>query len=55
MKLVINMNKEQNIEKEIALECIITSAIQIQGVKVERKKFLLETFYNEDDKTIQEQ
>ena len=34
--------KEQGIEKEVALESVITSAIQIPGVKVERKKFLAE-------------
>lgn len=48
------MNKDNSIEKEIALENIITTAIQIPGVKVNRKKFLLEIFYNEDDNTIQE-
>ena len=42
--MVINMEKENNIEKEIALESIITTAVQIPGVKVNRKKFLLETF-----------
>ena len=40
--------KESNVEKEVALESVITSAIQIPGVKVERKKFLAEMFANED-------
>lgn len=35
-------------EKEVALESIITSAIQIPGVKVDRKKFLAEMFAKED-------
>lgn len=34
-------------EKEVALESIITSAIQIPGVKVNRKEFLAEMFVNE--------
>lgn len=37
-----------SIEKEVALESIITSAIQLPGVKVDRKKFLAEMFANED-------
>ncbi len=37
-----------NTEKEVALESIITSAIQIPGVKVDRKKFLAEMFATED-------
>lgn len=32
------MNDENNVGKEVALENIITSAIQIPGVKVDRKK-----------------
>ena len=40
--------KEQGIEKEVALESVISSAIQIPGVKVERKKFLAEMFATED-------
>lgn len=35
-------------EKEVALESIITSAIQLPGVKVDRKKFLAEIFATED-------
>lgn len=35
-------------EKEVALENIITSAIRIPGVKVDRKKFLAEMFASED-------
>jgi hypothetical protein len=40
---------DQNIaEKEVALESVITSAIQIPGVKVNRRKFLSEQFATED-------
>lgn len=42
------MSEEKNFEKEVALENIITSAVQIPGVKVDRKKFLAETFANHD-------
>lgn len=42
------MTDEKKIEKEVALENIITSAVQIPGVKVDRKKFLAETFANHD-------
>ena len=42
------MSEEQKLEKEVALENIITSAVQIPGVKVDRKKFLAETFANHD-------
>lgn len=35
------------VEKELALENIITSAVQIPGVKVNRSKFLAETFAGE--------
>jgi len=38
------MSENKQIEKEIALENIITSAVQIPGVKVDRKKFLAEIF-----------
>ena len=41
-------DREQRIEKEVALESVITSAIQIPGVKVERKKFLAEMFATEE-------
>lgn len=37
-----------NAKKEVALESIITSAIQIPGVKVDRKQFLAEMFAKED-------
>lgn len=40
------MSEEKKLEKEVALENIITSAVQIPGVKVDRKKFLAETFAN---------
>ena len=35
-------------EKELALESIISSAVQLPGVKVDRKKFLAEVFASED-------
>lgn len=45
----MNLNKtEHNVEKEVALESIITSAVQIPGVKVVRSKFLAELFATED-------
>lgn len=44
----MNELKETNVEKEVALESVIISAIQIPGVKVERKKFLAEMFATED-------
>ena len=37
-----------NVEKDLALESIITSAIQLPGVKVVRNKFLAEVFATED-------
>ena len=40
------MSEEKTIEKEVALENIVTSAVQLPGVKVDRKKFLAETFAN---------
>ena len=39
---------ESNNNKELALESVITSAIQIPGVKVNRNKFLAELFATED-------
>lgn len=42
----MEMSEEKKLEKEVALENIITSAVQIPGVKVDRKKFLAETFAN---------
>lgn len=39
---------ESNTNKELALESVITSAIQIPGVKVNRNKFLAELFATED-------
>ena len=42
------MTEQNNAGKEIALENIITSAVQIPGVKVSRDKFLAETFATED-------
>lgn len=42
------MSEQNKTEKEVALESIITSAVQIPGVKVSRSKFLAETFATED-------
>ena len=42
------MTEQNNAGKEVALENIITSAVQIPGVKVSRDKFLAETFATED-------
>lgn len=39
---------ESNTNKELALESVFTSAIQIPGVKVNRNKFLAELFATED-------
>ncbi len=41
-------NEQNSVEKELALGGIISSAVQIPGVKVDRKKFLAETFASED-------
>ena len=41
-------NEHISAEKELALESIITNAIQIPGVKVDRRKFLAETFASEE-------
>lgn len=40
--------KMQSNEKEVALEKIVTTAIQIPGVKVDRNQFLAEVFVNEE-------
>lgn len=42
------MAEQHAIEKEVALESVITTAVQIPGVKVDRRKFLSETFATED-------
>ncbi len=42
------MTEQNQAGKEVALENIITSAVQIPGVKVSRDKFLAETFATED-------
>lgn len=41
-------NSQSSPQKEFALESIISSAVQLPGVKVERKKFLAEIFASED-------
>lgn len=45
----INKDETKEIQQEFALETIITNAIKIPGVKVDRKKFLAERFANEVD------
>lgn len=42
------MAEQHAVEKEVALESVITTAVQIPGVKVDRRKFLSETFATED-------
>lgn len=42
------MSEQSKMEKEVAIENVITSAIQIPGVKVNRSKFLAEIFASED-------
>ena len=42
------MEEQKNLEKEVVLENVITTAVQIPGVKVDRKKFLSEMFATED-------
>lgn len=41
-------NEQIPSDKELALESIISSAIQIPGVKVDRRKFLAETFASDE-------
>lgn len=45
------MNEEKTAGKEVALENIISSAIQIPGVKVNRNGFLLDIFSDKDHDT----
>lgn len=47
-ELIMSQQIVNNTEKEVALESIITSAIQLPGVKVDRSKFLAEMFVTED-------
>ncbi len=42
------MEKQSTIAKDFALENIISTAVKIPGVKVDRKKFLAETFATEN-------
>ena len=42
------MAEQHTVEKELALESVITTAVQIPGVKVDRRKFLSETFATEN-------
>lgn len=42
------MSENNTLEKEFALEKVVTSAVQIPGVKVNRNKFLAEIFATED-------
>lgn len=48
------MNNVNDQTKEIALENIITTAVQIPGVKVNRNKFLAEIFATEESVLIQD-
>ena len=41
-------NEQSSVEKEFALESIISSAVQLPGVKVERRKFLAEIFASDE-------
>lgn len=41
--------KENNLAKQVMLEEIISKAVQIPGVKVNRKQFLAEQFYSKTD------
>lgn len=41
-------NEQAAVEKEFALESIISSAVQLPGVKVERRKFLAEIFASDE-------
>ena len=42
------MAEQHTVEKELVLESVITTAVQIPGVKVDRRKFLSETFATEN-------
>lgn len=42
------MSEQCKVEKNVALESIITSAVQIPGVKVNRNNFLADIFANEN-------
>ena len=42
------MSTNSNVEKEFALETVISNAVQIPGVKVNRDNFLCKTFSKED-------
>jgi len=48
------MESENEQSNVLALENIITTAVQIPGVKVNRNRFLAETFAKETDISIQE-
>ncbi|MGN0798632.1 MAG: SHOCT domain-containing protein [Christensenellales bacterium] len=47
--IIIKDTKQSEITQEISLETIISNAIKIPGVKVDRKKFLAEMFAKETD------
>lgn len=42
------MSENHNIDKEVVLENVITGAVQIPGVKVDRRKLLAEVFASQD-------
>lgn len=47
--LIVKDNNSKEVTQEIALETIISNAIKIPGVKVDRKKFLAEILVKETD------
>lgn len=46
---VIEKEEKSQVTSEVALETIITNAIKIPGVKVDREKFLAEILVKETD------
>ena len=44
------MDEKQNETKELSLETVISNAIKIPGVKVDRNKMLAETFSSYPDR-----
>ena len=47
-KKMKNMEEQKNLEKEAVLETVISKAVQMPGVKVNRDKFLTEMFAREN-------
>ena len=48
-EIIVKDNTQKEVSQEIALEAIISNAIKIPGVKVDRKKFLAEILVKETD------